>query len=94
MSRYSIHPLEENFQQWDIERKKKRNNYWRMLAMVRADYFNQTVEKHHPTTNGFFEYMLTQYGVKVDTDESGNITQNLNIVDESKYLLLVMKYGS
>lgn len=91
MSNNSFLPIDSELSN---ESKRKRDKFWKMLYLARADFFNETVENHHPTTDKFFEYMLTQFGIKVDFDSFGHITQNLIIKDESKYLLFLMKYGS
>ena len=62
--------------------------------MARADWFNNTVENEHPTTEGFYYHMQNKWGVKMHLDDSKNITGDCQIVDESKYLMFLMKYGN
>lgn len=94
MTRYSFNPIEQNFQEWDTEQRRRRNEYWKKLHMARADFFNSTVEKEHPTTSSFYYYMQNKWGVKMILDDNQNITREYRIVDESKYLMFLMKYGS
>lgn len=76
------------------ELRKKRNNYWAQLQAVRADYFNDTVEHKHPTAEGFYYFMQNHWGLKMVLDDNNNITGDFKVIDESKYLMFIMKYGS
>jgi hypothetical protein len=86
--------MELNFQNWDSEQKRRRNEYWKKLQMARADFFNNTVETEHPTTSAFYYHMQSKWGVKMTLDNNQNITQSYEIVDEPKYLMFLMKYGN
>lgn len=86
--------FEHEFKNTDISARLKRNNYWAQLQAVRADYFNDTVEHKHPTTEGFYYFMQNHWGVKMVLDENNNITSEYKIINDSKHLMFLMKYGN
>ena len=83
-----------NFLLDDIEAARKRRSYWAKLKLARADYFNDTVENEHPRPEGFYYYLQLKWGIKVMLDKDNNITEEVEIIDEGKYLMFLMKYGS
>lgn len=93
MTQYSINPADANFQGWVDDHHRRRNEYWQKLQMARADWFNNTVETEHPSTDAFYYFMQHKWGIKMNLDSSKNITASYQIIDESKYLMFLMKYG-
>jgi hypothetical protein len=79
---------------WQLS-KAKRNRYWAMLKMTRADYYNNMVDNSIECAryeNSFYEYVESTYGVRVSLVDN-NIGSEYKVVDEKKYLLWLMKYG-
>jgi hypothetical protein len=78
------------------EQRKKRNQYWTMLRRARVDFiqlFDQAGE-YYPDEEGAFYYYLEQnYGLRVELID-GQIAGEYGVVDEKKYLMFLMKFGS
>lgn len=96
MSRYGIHPMEEHYQNWESERREKRDRYWQMLYAARADFMkmmNESDDQHQSTDPGaLFYYLQQNYGLKIELID-GKITSNYTIVDEKKYSMFLLKYA-
>lgn len=69
--------------------KKIRDRYWSMLRSARQD-FNK-LPGFTPTE--FWDWLCSNYGIKAQFHESGNVTNTADIVDEKKYLMFLLKYG-
>ena len=89
MSRYSIHPMEASFMDWDRKQKEKRDEYWRRLRSAWRDY---QLNEDNPTFDEFNHYMLKRYGLKVSMT-AGNIADTYEVVNESKHSLFLLKYA-
>ncbi len=89
MTRYSVHPMEQQFQDYEKSYKEKRNTYWQRLRRAFADY----TEKNEDGNFSSFRYhMLNQYGMDVNM-VGGNIGTTYKVVDESKHTMFLLKYG-
>lgn len=78
------------------EQRKKRDRYWAMLYDARQEFLQLTeqVAAEYNTDPGAFYYYLRQnYGLQVETVDS-KITGEYAVVDEKKYLIFLMKFGS
>lgn len=63
--------------------------YWRMLREIKAEHERLDIDDK-PT---FEQYTLDTYGIQMFNDqESGYISANMQVVDEQKYLLAVLKF--
>ncbi len=82
--------MEAKFTQWDLEEKAKRNRYWARLRTAFSDYSDIWPEANFDDFTGWME---RQYGLEVNM-VGGNITTTYKIVDETKYTMFVLKYGS
>lgn len=92
MTRYAVHPMEQKFQTWDQERKRKRDQYWSMLRKAYKDYEENTCHGYYePTFEKFNQIMLDKYGVRVNM-VAGELDSSFQIVDETKYILFLLKY--
>lgn len=92
MSPYSVHPMEQQFQEWDIKFKEKRMRYWSALKTAHTDYEqNENHGYYEPTLTGFRHWMESRWGVRVEIVD-GNIGSNFTVVDEPKYVLFTLKY--
>lgn len=90
MTRYSTHPMEASFQEWDRAQKERRNIYWRRLQSAFRDY----QEKDETANMNSFKYwMESQYGLRVNMVGS-NIDSTYQIIDESKHTMFLLKYGN
>jgi hypothetical protein len=78
------------------EQRRKRDQYWAMLYNARQEFLKVTGQ---PPTDinmnpgAFFYYLKQHYGLQVETVDS-KITGEYAVVDEQKYLLFLMKFGS
>lgn len=90
MTRYSIHPMEANFQEWDRAYKEKRNLYWNRLQRAFRDYQSKD---ENANMNSFKYFMESQYGLRVNMVGT-NIDSSYQIIDESKHTIFLLKYGS
>lgn len=92
MSRWATSQFEENFNQWEQDRRARRMTYWNKLRLARADYFNETVETEHPDLGGFRYWMERKWGVAIEIID-GNVGSEYVVKDEHKFLLFQMKYA-
>jgi hypothetical protein len=78
------------------EQKKQRDRYWAMLYRARQDFLamiEHTSLNYNTDSNVFFLHLKQAYGLQVETVD-GKITSEYAVVDEKKYLLFLMKFGS
>jgi len=89
-------PMEAGYLPPLQEQRRKRDQYWKMLYDARQEFLKVTDQA--PTdininSGAFFYYLKQHYGLQVETID-GNITGEYAVVDEKKYLLFLMKFGS
>jgi hypothetical protein len=72
----------------EIDRRRKRWDYWAALKLVRREYMEQNREFD---AYDFEDYLIGQYGVRMNI-VNGNITDGYEIVDEKKYLIFLLKF--
>lgn len=74
---------------------QQRNNYWQMLERANHDWRAQfDMHASDPGELGAFAHWLKQqYGLQIEIVD-GNIGSQRNIVNEKKYTLFLLKYGS
>ena len=66
MSRYTIHPMEQNFQDWDRERREKRDQYWQSLYYMRQEYLAEHTGNYDLTSRPTMHYWAEEkYGFKM-----------------------------
>ena len=86
--------MEQNFRDWDLKEKAKRNEYWRRLRAAWHDYeYGNHGPYGEPNFDTFKTMMERTYGLRVNM-VAGNIEGSYQIVDEKKHLLFLLKYGS
>ena len=76
--------------------RNKRDNYWAMLYKARQEFMHLTnqAELEYDTPPGaFFYYLKQNYGLQVETID-GKITGEYAVVNEKKFLVFIMKFGS
>jgi predicted YcjX-like family ATPase len=84
--------MEQNYRQWDLDYKKKRDRYWTMLRKAYKDYEENTCHGYYePTLEAFNKLMLERYGVRVNM-VAGDIDGSFQIIDDAKYMLFLLKY--
>lgn len=80
----------------ETEAQQKRNSYWKLLRMARGEFdsVDHTITQPNwePNRNVFKVWLEETYGVKMFY-EGTDIAGQFEIVDEHKYLLLLLKYG-
>jgi hypothetical protein len=84
------------FEDWERERKTKRYRYWSMLRNAKDEFVRVTEQESIDYTTdpgAFYHYVKHHYGLQVETMDS-RITSEYAVVDEKKYLLFLMKFGS
>lgn len=89
MTRYAVHPMEANFQEWNSAYKEKRTRYW---ARLRKAFFDYQEVNENANFNDFNSFMKTHYGMKVNM-VGDSIGTTYEVIDESKYTLFLLKYG-
>lgn len=78
------------------EQRKKRDQYWTMLRRAKLDFIKLTDQsgEYYPDEEGaFYYYLRHNYGLQVELID-GKIAGEYAVVDEKKYLLFLMKFGS
>ncbi len=94
MTRYSVHPMEKEFQDWNLENKARRNEYWRMLRAAWEDYQKYDLGPYgEPNFDSFNLLMLNRYGLRVNMT-GGNIDSSYQIIDDKKHTMFLLKYSS
>ena len=75
---------------WDAgdHAKSYRWHYWRKLMRVLEEF-----ETTGSDRSMFPNWLIEQYGIKMQYDSNGNITDEIDIVDEQKHLLFELKYA-
>jgi hypothetical protein len=71
--------------------KRHRLEHWHRLRLAKEDYYG-IYDRLTETTPEFYQHLKKQYGIKLDFDNSGNITDTYQIIDEKKYMLFILKY--
>ena len=87
---------EESFRKWEEERKEKRNRYWSMLRRARQDWLRLTEQaaiEYDLGESAFYYYLQQNYGLKVELID-GKIAGDYTVVDDKKYMIFLLKYGS
>ena len=78
------------------EQRRRRDQYWRMLYQARQEYLkltDQEAAEFNINSSAFFYYLKQQYGLEVETID-GKITGEYAVINEKKYLLFLIKFGS
>jgi hypothetical protein len=76
--------------------RKKRDQYWTMLYEARQEFLKltqQAAAEYDTDPGAFFYYLRQNYGLQVETVD-GKITGEYAVVNEKKYLIFLMKFGS
>jgi hypothetical protein len=83
-------------EEWHLEKKLARFKYWSMLRSVKNEFYllaGQAGMAEHMDDGDFYYYVKQTYGLEVEVI-NGMIGQEYNIVDEKKYLMFLLKFGS
>ena len=92
MTRYETHPMEQQFRDWDMAQKQKRDEYWRRLQRAWNDYQNEDLGPYgEPNFSSFKYFMERRYGLRVNMTGS-NIADTYIVVNEAKHSLFLLKY--
>ena len=73
-----------------LEERKRRNNFWSTLNLLRTEY-----QVNHPQFDAYeFEKWVTEkYGIKLNfVGPHNHIGGDYQIVDEQKYLIYLLKF--
>jgi len=76
--------------------RKSRDNYWKMLKRAKSDFIELTEQaslEYEIGDDAFYYYLRQNYGLQVELIDN-KIAGEYAIVDEKKYLLFLMKFGS
>jgi hypothetical protein len=76
--------------------KKDRDQYWAMLQRAKRDFMritDQSSLEYEAGDGAFYYYLQRNYGLRMELID-GKITAHYEVVDDAKYLMFVMKYGS
>lgn len=88
-----VDPVARQYLEWQENKIKDRNKYWKTLRTAYSDYLKLVDgTEYNEGINGFYYYMQSNYGIQIEIID-GKFGQSYNIQDESKYLLFVMKYA-
>jgi hypothetical protein len=71
--------------------KQRRLEHWHRLRLAKQDYFG-VYDRLTETTPDFYYHLQKTYGIKLDLDSGGNITDTYQILDEKKFMLFLLKY--
>lgn len=76
--------------------RNKRDDYWKMLYNARQEFLKLTEQssaEYDGDSGAFYYYIKQNYGLQIETID-GNISGEYAVVNEKKYLLFLMKFGS
>lgn len=73
----------------DIEFRKARWDFWKVLKQLREEYMKDQAEFH---TEDFVDWMRNHHGIALELNATG-ITDKYIITDEKKYIVFKLKYG-
>ena len=81
-------------ERWD-DNRAKRDQYWRMLRLAKADYVKIVKDLgNDPNDGSFYIYLQDTYGIKAILTNRGEITDMFEVTDEKKQMMFILKYGS
>lgn len=89
--------IPKDFQDYDdddanLEKRKKRWDYWQALKIARKEYMRD-IEALAGQFDAyeFEEWLIKNYGIKLFLT-NGNITDTYEIVDEKLYIVFLLKF--
>ena len=87
-------PMFEEDKDAMIKARDTRNEWWRLLKIMRDEY-NDVLDalEGQFDIDSFDLFVERNFGVKMNYDQNGNITGEYDIVDKNKHLILLMKFG-
>lgn len=84
-------PIEtEDFSALQVQ-KKKRNEHWARMRNARSYWMN--VHELRSIDDNFWLWLRDDYGIVPHRDSAGNLTSEIDIVDEKLYVLFLLKFG-
>lgn len=93
MSRYSVHPTEQQFRDWDKEQRELRTQYWAVLYELRTEHRNLYPNFPDSSAPRLDYWVNEKYGFQMGTDGQGCYTGSYTVTDPKKFLFLQIKYG-
>ena len=75
-----------NPEHW-AEDRSRRWDYWNKLKRAKEEFLIES-----PDSDYFGNWLVEKYGIKLHYDSDGNITDDMSILDEQKFLLFQLKY--
>jgi len=87
VTRYSIHPMEKNYNEWETKQRQQRNEYWLLLRRLKREWEEEAIMH-----GNLEEYVRAVAGIEMSLIE-GNISSTYEIVDPEQFLLCKLKYG-
>lgn len=81
---------------WNREIQSGRYKYWSMLRSAKDEFFKVAGQQgmaDYMDDGAFFYYVKQTYGLEVEVI-NGMIGQEYSVVDEKKYLMFLLKFGS
>lgn len=93
MSRYSIHPMEQKFQDWEKERREYRTRYWQALYLMRSEYLGENKGVYDLTARPTMHYWAEEkYGIVMGINGEGQYTDEFTVKDPKKFMWFQLKY--
>ena len=76
-----------------FKERERRNSWWRELKVLREEYITlvDSVAGQFDVDD-FDTFLASNFGIKINYDQSGNILSDYQIVDKNKHLIFLMKY--
>lgn len=77
----------------DVMATEKRNQYWGAVKEVRKEYLEENKGMYDLTVRPTMHYWAEEkYGFRMETDGTGNYTENFTVTDPKKFMLFQIKY--
>lgn len=94
MSRFAgAMQAEESFHQWERDRRRRQNEYWNALFLMRNEYMEENKGQYDLTSRPTIHYWAElKYGFKMGLDGQGNYTKEYEVVEPKKFMLFQLKF--
>lgn len=84
--------MEQNYQDWDAERKRRRWDYWNALRLMRLEYLEEYKDDQGMTRPTLHFWAEGKYGIKMGMDGEGGYTEDWDVTDPRKYMIFQLKF--
>lgn len=74
------------------DHQRRRNEHWMRMRRVREYWMTEHALRS--LDDNFWSWLEKQWGLAPYKDPAGNITEEFSIVDDAKYTMFLLKFGT